>query len=140
MRRQNCTAYSKWGLTKLMYRGKIVFGLVIPQEFPNHCNKAVPRCFLRSSKLLEEFLALHDLHVWSNKDTGFHFCQGKKSRRFLKAADSLYRTVTNCFIRPDFNCSGGNNTFRGSVNGSHLFLPTLNSATAFSKQGLSNGP
>lgn len=39
----------------------IVFSLVIPKEAPNHCNKAVSRCFLRPSWLLEEFLVLYDI-------------------------------------------------------------------------------
>ena len=45
----------------------IVFGLVIAQEAPNHCNKAVPSRFLHPSEPLVKFLALHDLlYLWSD--------------------------------------------------------------------------
>lgn len=37
---------------------------------------------------------------------------GKISWRYLKAADSLTSAVTNCFLRPNFKCNGGNTTSR----------------------------
>lgn len=40
----------------------IVFGLVIPQEAPTHCDKTLPHCFLRPNEL-REFLALYDLFI-----------------------------------------------------------------------------
>src|SRR5258705_9545928 len=50
----------------------IVFGLVIAQAAPNHYGKAVPSCFLLTSELLGEFIALQDhLYLWSDEDTGF---------------------------------------------------------------------
>ncbi|KAK3576562.1 hypothetical protein CHS0354_011240 [Potamilus streckersoni] len=53
----------------------------------------------------------------------------KLSWKYLKAADSFSRALTNCFMRPNLGCSGGISTFQGSGPcGSHLtFLFTDNS-------------
>lgn len=100
----------------------------------NHCDNADLHCFLHTSELLGEFRTLHDLlYLWFDKDTGFQFSSdslGKKFWRNLKAADSQPKAVTNCFMIPKCKFSGGNNTFQGSISGSHvmLFLPMLNLA------------
>lgn len=65
----------------------IDFGLVIPQEAPNYCDISVPYCFLHSSVLLREFLALYDLHyLWSDKGSSFEFYH----KQFRK--ESTWRT------------------------------------------------
>lgn len=49
---------------------------MIPQEAPNHCDKAVPRCYVRPIKLLGEFLVHNDhLYLSSAEDTDFEICR-----------------------------------------------------------------
>src|SRR6476469_1263427 len=110
-------------LHQILNQLDIVFGLVVAQEALNHCDKAVPSCFLPTSKLFWEFITLHDLfYLWSDEDTGFDLCLRQLREEVLKAEDSLSRSVTNCIIRPNLMCSGGIRTFWGSTSGSHFTL------------------
>lgn len=99
------------GLNKL----HIVFGLVIPQEAKNYCNKAVPRCSLCPCEFFGETPCTPlPFYLWPIKTPASTFAAdnlGKKSWRYLKAGDSLSRAMTNCFIRPSFKRSGGNSIF-----------------------------
>ena len=71
----------------------IVVDLVIAQEALNHCDKAVPSCFLLPSELLWEFLALQDLlYLWSDEDTGFDLCLRQLKEEVLKVLDE-HKTI-----------------------------------------------
>lgn len=93
-------------LHQVLNKLHIGFGLLIPQEGPNHCHKAVSCCFLCPLELLGEFLALDDLLcLWPGVDANFDVCCRQLREDLLKAADYLSRTAINCFIRPGFKCN-----------------------------------
>ena len=105
----------------------IVFSLVITQEAMNNCNETVPNRFLLPVQQLGQLVTFYDpldpLALTFASDS-FE----KRTWRYLKAADSLSRAVTNYLIRPNLMCSGGISTFWGSISGSHwtLLFPTEN--------------
>src|SRR6218665_1415777 len=83
----------------------------------NNCNETVPRHFLCPVQQIGELVTFYLLDLRSDEDTSLHLCLwqlGKRSWRYLKAADSLSRAVTNSLMRPNLMCSGGISTFRGS--------------------------
>ena len=82
----------------------IVLDLVIAQEALNHCDKAVPSCFLLTSKLFRKFITLQDLsYLWSDEDTGFDLCLRQLREEVLKeleGADFLSRAVQIVSLGP----------------------------------------
>lgn len=66
----------------------VVFGFVILQEAKNHCDKAVPSCFLHSSEVLGELLALHDLYLWTDEDTSICFYHRQLREEILEILES----------------------------------------------------
>ena len=73
----------------------IVFSLATTQESMNNCSETVPSCFLLPVKQLGELATFYDLlDLRSNKDMTFASGSfGKRTWRYLKAADSLSRAV-----------------------------------------------
>lgn len=86
-----------------------------PETLWQSCSKPLsPSCVL-----LEEFLALRNLHLWPIKDTSFDFCLRQ------------LRSVTNCSTSLNCMYNGGINTFWGV----HQWL-TLDVVSPYSELGL----
>lgn len=61
----------------------IVFGLVIPWEAQNHCDKSVLRCFLSPNEFLWELLTLYNLlYLWPRKTPALTFDSDSLREKF----------------------------------------------------------
>ncbi|XP_076308680.1 uncharacterized protein LOC143224105 [Tachypleus tridentatus] len=84
-------------LHQSLNRFHIIFGLVIAQEAPNHCDKAVPRFIFLPTELLGEFCALQDLlHLWSNEDASFDLCLRQLREEVSKVIEGCKLLTKNC--------------------------------------------
>ena len=104
----------------------VIFGPKVAKEICNHVRKADQASFFMVFMVLRNSLSLiRSLICGPSNMPAFNFsCErtGNLIQMYLKHSPSQSKALTNCFISPNFICSGGSNTFWGLTSGSFLIF------------------